>query len=411
MSDAKPSDPQPSDRHTTGAMHNQLGDEYWMRRALDLAIRGLGRVEPNPMVGCLVVCDGREIGQGWHQRFGGPHAEVNALSALAPEQICRSDLYVTLEPCAHHGKTPPCLDLLLKLQPKRVIVAMLDPFPEVSGRGVSGLRAAGIRVDVGCLEAEARYLNAPYLKRIVKGLPWVIAKWAMTLDGAIATGTGDSKWITGERARQYAHELRSRVDAIVVGSETVLRDDPLLTARLPPSFEVPRVAARVVLDRRMRIPLNSQLVRTANVIPTFLVTSQKAIEAESQRALELRRTGVELLPVFADDKTGGLGAVLELLSEHGATNVLVEGGGKLLGAFFDGGWVDQVDCFIAPRILGSENATRPIAGKLRTWMSQSQQLDRVTLESFGMDFHVRGYMSEAGSLKSSLSADGREVPP
>jgi diaminohydroxyphosphoribosylaminopyrimidine deaminase/5-amino-6-(5-phosphoribosylamino)uracil reductase len=239
----------------------------------------------------------------------------------------------------------------------------------------------------------------------------VIAKWAMTLDGAIATGTGDSKWITGERARQYAHELRSRVDAIVVGSETVLRDDPLLTARLPPSFEVPRVAARVVLDRRMRIPLNSQLVRTANVIPTFLVTSQKAIEAESQRALELRRTGVELLPVFADDKTGGLGAVLELLSEHGATNVLVEGGGKLLGAFFDGGWVDQVDCFIAPRILGSENATRPIAGKLRTWMSQSQQLDRVTLESFGMDFHVRGYMSEAGSLKSSLSADGREVPP
>jgi diaminohydroxyphosphoribosylaminopyrimidine deaminase/5-amino-6-(5-phosphoribosylamino)uracil reductase len=390
MSDAKPFEAESSDRHTTGAMHNQLGDEYWMRRALDLAIRGLGRVEPNPMVGCLVVCDGREIGQGWHQRFGGPHAEVNALSALAPEQIGRSDLYVTLEPCAHHGKTPPCLDLLLKLRPKRVIIAMLDPFPEVSGRGVAGLRAAGIVVDVGCLEAEARHVNAPYLKRLETGLPWVIAKWAMTLDGAIATETGDSKWITGEVARQRAHELRSRVDAIVVGSATVLKDDPLLTARLPTSMEIPRVAKRIVIDRRMRIPVASQLVRTASAIRLCLVTTQEEVEAQTGKANQLKGSGVEILALPQDKRLGGIGGWLRHLGQQGATNVLVEGGGSLLGSLFDGGWVDQVDCFIAPRILGSARAARPVAGEGSLWVSRAQQLERVHVEVCGVDIHIQG---------------------
>jgi diaminohydroxyphosphoribosylaminopyrimidine deaminase/5-amino-6-(5-phosphoribosylamino)uracil reductase len=303
MPDAKPSDAEPTDWPTTGAMIPSPSiDEHWMRRALDLAIRGLGRVEPNPLVGCVVVCNGREIGHGWHQRFGGPHAEVNALSALAPDQVSRSDLYVTLEPCAHHGKTPPCLDLLLKLRPKRVIIAMLDPFPKVSGRGVAGLRAAGIAVDVGCLEAEARNVNAPYFKRLETGLPWVIAKWAMTLDGAIATETGDSKWITGEIARRRAHELRSRVDAIVVGSETVLKDDPLLTARLPADIEIPRVAMRIVIDRRMRIPVESQLVRTANAIRLCLVTTQEEVDAQFVKANQLKLSGVEILVLPQDDR-------------------------------------------------------------------------------------------------------------
>jgi diaminohydroxyphosphoribosylaminopyrimidine deaminase/5-amino-6-(5-phosphoribosylamino)uracil reductase len=391
MPDAKPSDAEPTDWPTTGAMIPSPSiDEHWMRRALDLAIRGLGRVEPNPLVGCVVVCNGREIGHGWHQRFGGPHAEVNALSALAPDQVSRSDLYVTLEPCAHHGKTPPCLDLLLKLRPKRVIIAMLDPFPKVSGRGVAGLRAAGIAVDVGCLEAEARNVNAPYFKRLETGLPWVIAKWAMTLDGAIATETGDSKWITGEIARRRAHELRSRVDAIVVGSETVLKDDPLLTARLPADIEIPRVAMRIVIDRRMRIPVESQLVRTANAIRLCLVTTQEEVDAQFVKANQLKLSGVEILVLPQDESLGEIGGLLRHLSQQGATNVLVEGGGSLLGSLFDGGWVDQVDCFIAPRILGSSRAARPVVGEGSLWISRAQQLERVRMELCGTDIHIQG---------------------
>jgi diaminohydroxyphosphoribosylaminopyrimidine deaminase/5-amino-6-(5-phosphoribosylamino)uracil reductase len=404
MSNAELADSESNDRRTTRAIPtNDTTDEYWMRQALDLAVRGQGRVEPNPMVGCVVVQDGREIGQGWHQRFGGPHAEVDALSGLAPEQVGRSEIYVTLEPCAHHGKTPPCLDLLLKLRPKRVIVAMLDPFPAVSGRGVAGLRSAGIEVSVGCLEAEARHLNAPYLKRLETGLPWVIAKWAMTLDGAIATEKGDSKWITGEIARQRAHELRSCVDAIVVGSETVLQDDPLLTARLPSGIEVPRVAMRIVIDRRLRTPLESQLVRTASAIPLCLVTTRQTLHAESAKANDLERLGVELLALQNDERLGGIGELLRHLGKLGATNVMVEGGGKLLGSFFDGAWVDQVDCFIAPRVLGSAQAARPVSGVGRPWISQTQQLLRVSTESCGMDIHVHGCLLRERS--PSLRAD------
>jgi diaminohydroxyphosphoribosylaminopyrimidine deaminase/5-amino-6-(5-phosphoribosylamino)uracil reductase len=368
-------------------------DASWMRRALDLASRGRGRVEPNPMVGCVLVRDGQEISQGWHERFGGAHAEVNALSGLTEEAVRQSDLFVTLEPCAHHGKTPPCAELLARLKPKRVVVAMVDPFPAVSGRGIDRLRSAGIPVQVGVLESEARRVNAPYFKRTFHGLPWVIAKWAMTLDGAIATHDGDSKWITGPAARALAHRLRGRVDAIIVGSETVLRDDPLLTARPPNADDVPRVATRIVIDRRLRIALDSQLVRTADRSPLCLITSRQAVDGDATKATQLRVRGVELLLLPEIEPTAQVEWFLRQLCQRGATNVLVEGGGKLLGAFFDGGWVDQVECFIAPRVLGSEQSLRPIAGRIHRSIDQTQDLEDVTWETCGSDIQVRGYLN------------------
>lgn len=383
-------------------------DTYWMRRALELASRGRGRVEPNPMVGCVVVRDGAEISCGWHDRFGGPHAEVNALSSLSSDEVREADLFLTLEPCTHYGKTPPCLDLLLRLKPRRVVIAMLDPFPQVAGRGVSGLRDAGIAVEVGVLESEAQQLNAPYLKRLRFGLPWVIAKWAMTLDGAIATSSGDSRWITGEKARARGHLMRAQVDAIFVGSGTVMADDPLLTARVPDASELPRKCIRVVLDRRLRIPLGSQLVQTAASWPLCIATSQTSMDSAREKVGVLRSAGAELLAIPEGDQlTPSIDWLLRHFCQREVTNVMVEGGGALLGAFFDGGWVDQVDCFIAPRVLGSTHAKRPIAGQDRVWMNQTRFLDRVNCQWAGDDIHVSGIVRKSDSAVSG----GANAPP
>src|SRR6266566_3686691 len=224
-------------------------DEFWMRWALELAERGRGYVEPNPLVGAVLVRDGRVVGEGWHRRHGEAHAEVNAL-AEAGAAARGATLYVTLEPCCHHGKTPPCTDAVLRAGIRRVVAAMADPFPRVAGQGTALLQAAAVAVEVGLGEAEARRLNAPYLKLLTTGRPYVHAKWAMTLDGKIATRTGDSKWISGEMSRRHTHELRGRMDAIIVGIGTVLADNPILTVR-PPG---PRVPIRIVLDSRGRLP-------------------------------------------------------------------------------------------------------------------------------------------------------------
>jgi diaminohydroxyphosphoribosylaminopyrimidine deaminase / 5-amino-6-(5-phosphoribosylamino)uracil reductase len=229
-------------------------EDQWMRLALDLAEKGRGWVEPNPLVGAVIVRDQQPVGQGWHRRYGEAHAEVNAL-AEAGELARGATLYVTLEPCCHHGKTPPCTDAVLRAGIRRVVAAMPDPFPQVAGQGAARLQAAGVEVALGLCEAEARRLNAPYLKLLATGRPYVHAKWAMTLDGKIATRTGDSKWISNQASRQRVHALRGLMDAIIAGIGTVLADDPLLTAR-PPG---PRTAVRVVLDSRGRLPATGQL--------------------------------------------------------------------------------------------------------------------------------------------------------
>ena len=233
-------------------------DLWHMRRALELAAQGQGAVEPNPMVGCVIARGAEILGEGWHRRFGGAHAEVEALK-LAGERARGATVYVTLEPCCHHGKTPPCTRAILDAGVARVVAAMPDPFPQVAGGGLAELRAAGIEVQSGVLEEEARKLNAPYLKLLSTGRPWIIAKWAMTLDGKIATAAGDSRWISCLDSRSIVHQLRGRVDAIVVGRGTAAADDPLLTAR-PPG---PRTAMRIVVDTRASLSPQSQLVRTA----------------------------------------------------------------------------------------------------------------------------------------------------
>lgn len=336
-------------------------DFYFMRRALKLARRGRGTVEPNPLVGAVIVRDGRIVGEGWHERFGGPHAEIEALRA-AGDAARGGTLYVTLEPCCHHGKTPPCTDALLEAGIRRVVAATVDANPRVAGQGIRQLEQAGVEVRVGPLGHDALVLNEPFLKRMVTGLPFVMAKWAATLDGAIATGTGHSQWISNERSRRVVHRLRARVDAIVAGIGTALADDPQLTAR---GVRIRRVARRVVIDPQLQLPVESTLVRTAGQTPLTVAASAEAMDHEQEQARRLRAAGVELiaLPVLEHQGPRCLD-VAELLrhlaEQHDATNVLIEGGAGTHGAFFEQNLVDELWAFIAPKLLGDGSHLPPL---------------------------------------------------
>ncbi len=339
-------------------------DSYWMRRALTLAARGEGLVEPNPLVGCVIVepKTNELIGSGFHVEFGKAHAERAALDdALLhgnEKRLRGSSAYVTLEPCCHFGKTPPCTKALIGAGIARVVVAQLDPFPAVCGSGIAELTDAGIEVTVGCEQAAALRLNAPYRKRLEKKRPWVIAKWAMSLDGKIATRTGDSQWISGEVSRTRVHELRGRVDAILIGSQTALADNPLLTARtnVPPL----RKALRIVMDSRLRIPINFRLVETARETPVLLVAGPDALP---EKAEQLRQLGCLVFCSTLSDPNARLEELLQTLAtEHSVTNLLVEGGGLLVGSLLQLGQVDQCEVFIAPKLIGGKDAPSPIGG-------------------------------------------------
>jgi diaminohydroxyphosphoribosylaminopyrimidine deaminase/5-amino-6-(5-phosphoribosylamino)uracil reductase len=354
-----------------------------MRRALALAERGRGYVEPNPLVGAVLVRDGQVVGEGWHRRYGEAHAEVNALAA-AGEGARGATLYVTLEPCCHHGKTPPCTDALLRAGVRRVVAALEDPFPQVAGKGAASLRAAGVAVEFGVLEAEARRLNAPYLKLLATGTPYVHAKWAMTLDGKIATRTGDSKWISGSESRALVHAQRGRMDAIVVGIGTVLADDPLLTAR-PPG---PRTPVRVVLDSRGRLPVTSRLAATTGETPTLIVT---AGEPPSERAVALRRAGCSLLGLPGEQGRPAITALLEELGRRRMTNVLVEGGADVLGSFVDAAAIDEVHVFVAPMLLGGAAAKTPVAGRGAEKVAEALRLTGWDVQTIGGDVLLHGW--------------------
>lgn len=355
-------------------------DQEWMAQALALAEQGRGQVEPNPLVGAVVVRDGQLLGAGWHQRYGGPHAEVNALAAVADPR--GATLYVTLEPCCHQGKTPPCTDAILRAGIPRVVAAMLDPFPEVSGKGIALLRAAGVAVTVGVGEAEAQRLNAPYLKRLRTGRPHVHAKWAMTLDGKIATHRGHSQWISNPTSRARVHHLRGQMDAILVGIGTALADNPTLTAR-PPG---PRTPVRVVLDRTGRLPLHSTLVQTAREVPTLLATCA----CSGERRTRLEQAGVEVL-VFPEE--AGRVALDPLLVECGRrrwTNLLVEGGAGVLGSFLDARAIDEVHVFVAPLLAGGAGALSPLGGVGAARMDEALRLAEMTVESLDGDLYIHG---------------------
>ncbi|HEX4129879.1 MAG TPA: bifunctional diaminohydroxyphosphoribosylaminopyrimidine deaminase/5-amino-6-(5-phosphoribosylamino)uracil reductase RibD [Pirellulales bacterium] len=361
-------------------------DAWHMTRALELARHGLGSVDPNPMVGCVIARGAEVIGEGWHHRFGAAHAEIEAL-AVAGARAASATVYVTLEPCCHAGKTPPCTRALIAAGVERVVAAMRDPFPAVAGQGLAELAAAGIAVESGLLEAEARRLNAPYLKLIEHGRPWIIAKWAMTLDGRIATRTGSSRWISNEASRRVAHALRGRVDAILVGVGTAAIDDPLLTARPPGA----RTAVRIVLDSEARLGPNSKLVATAPEVPLIVVA---AADAPAERCQRLRDAGCEVLN-FAPRSARGerFAALLDELGRRRMTNLLVEGGSQVLGHLFDSGNVDEVHVVIAPKCVGGSGALAPVAGTGVAEMADALVLDRPEYENLDGDIYIHGHVA------------------
>ena len=363
-----------------------------MRYAVELASRGLGRVEPNPAVGAVLVDEHLNLlADGYHEKFGGPHAEVNALadfvhrvpdSDFRQELLVTATLFVTLEPCCHQGKTGPCSDAVINAGIRRLSIGIRDPSPHVDGGGIQQLQNAEIDVSLGAGEERIRQLNAPFLKRLAVGLPWVHAKWAMTLDGKIATHTGASKWISGEASRQRVHMLRGRMDAIIVGAGTVRADDPLLTVRVPG----PRTPVRVVVDSQASLSLDSQLVRTLDEAPVLLAVSQSA---PSDRIEQLRDAGVEVL-VVGETSSVDLRHVLTELGRRSMTNVLIEGGGQLLGSAFDDNLVDEAHVFVAPKIAGGADAVTPVGGVGLEQIPEISQLGSATVEQVGDDVYIHG---------------------
>ena len=341
-----------------------------MREALKQARRGQGRVEPNPMVGAVLVRNGRVVAKGHHRKFGGPHAEVDALRVARAGGVAPStcDMYITLEPCTHHGKTPPCVDALIDARPQRIIIAMRDPNPLVEGKGIAKLRDAGIETHVGLCESDAQAQSAPYIKRTTRGLPWVIAKWAQTVDGRIATRTGDSQWISSPASRRVVHQLRARVDASMVGAGTVIADNPQLTARDVP---IKRVARRVVVDPNLRTPAHAAVFQplagsqsTQN--QTIIAVTHDTSEHHTNDGNRSQLPHIELLPL-PHDRSHPARLVLTpllkyLVSEYDATNLLVEGGATLLGEMFRQQLVDQAIVFVAAKLLGDENALPAVRG-------------------------------------------------
>ncbi len=364
-------------------------DEAMLRRALELARRGIGHVEPNPAVGAVIADDqGRVLGEGWHERFGGAHAEIHALAA-AGESARGATLFVTLEPCCHFGKTPPCTRAVIAAGIRRVVVATTDPATHGTGRGVDELKAAGIGVEVGLLGDEAQRLIAPFTGLMTTGLPWMHAKWAMTLDGKSATSTGSSQWISNSSSRSVVHELRGRMDAIVTGIGTVIADDPLLTAR--PSG--PRLATRIVVDSLCRIPVTSQLVRTARDVPVVVVTTGFA---PTDRIEALQQASVEVLVIAStSNHQPDLQELARELGRRRMTNVLIEAGGKLLGSFFDQRLVNEVHAFIAPLLVGGLGAPTPLAGTGVDLMSNAARLEQTEIQVLDCDVYVHGLIPRA----------------
>lgn len=350
-----------------------------MRAALALARRGLGNVWPNPAVGCVIVKDGRVVGRGWTQPGGRPHAETDAL-ARAGQAARGAAAYVSLEPCCHWGKTPPCTDALIAAGVARVVVAVVDPDPRVGGAGMAALQAAGIAVESGLCAAEATEINAGFFQRVKLGRPLVTVKSATTLDGRIATASGDSRWITGETARQRGHALRASHDAILVGTETVLADDPQLSCRLPGLAD--RSPVRVVLDRRSRIPLTARVFTEARRIATWVVV---APEAHPERRTALQALGVTVIDGIPG-RDGGfdLAAVLGSLGARGITRLLIEGGGRLAASLLRADLVDRLVWFHAPLLIGGDGVPA-IAGLGLRELAAAPRFERLATELIGAD--------------------------
>jgi diaminohydroxyphosphoribosylaminopyrimidine deaminase/5-amino-6-(5-phosphoribosylamino)uracil reductase len=361
-------------------------DRKWMRRALELAASARGRTSPNPMVGAVIVTDGRVVGEGFHAYAGSDHAEVAALRE-AGSAAAEGTLYVSLEPCCHHGRTPPCADQIVSAGIRRVVAACEDPNPSVSGRGIALLREAGVTVEVGLLGEEATRLNEAFFKHIRTGVPFVTLKVAASLDGKIATRTGESRWITGESARRRVHQLRNEADAVLVGIGTVLRDDPLLTTRLGIADQ--RDPIRVLVDNLARLPLRAKAVNRASTAPTILAVSQMAPRSKLEA---IEREGVQVIVVENSPRRVSLERLMEALGKRGILSVMIEGGAEINASALREGVVDKVLVFLAPILIGGKSTPTAVGGDGIESLGQALRLHDVRIERFDGDILVEGYL-------------------
>ena len=362
--------------------------EEYMRRALELARKGEGHTSPNPMVGCVVVKDGRIISEGYHEKYGEFHAERNALTRCT-EDTAGADLYVTLEPCCHQGKTPPCTDIIIEKKIARVFVGSMDSNPLVAGKGVQILRNHGIYVETGILDAECRKLNEVFYHYIATKTPFVVMKYAMTLDGKIACATGDSKWVTGEIARTQVHRMRGRYRGIMVGIGTVLADDPMLNCRVEGGVD----PVRIICDSNLHIPTESQIVKTASDIETIVACSQEALESERKQE-KIRRLKEAGIQIIGTEGAHGVNLV-ELMKKLGGQNIdsiLLEGGGTLNASALEDGIVNTVYAYIAGKLIGGMDARSPVEGMGIDRMADAITLQNMEIEKLGDDFCIVGYV-------------------
>ncbi len=359
-------------------------DKHWMKRALRLAEKGRGRTSPNPMVGAVLVRNGRVIGEGYHAKAGTDHAEIIALRR-AGEKAKAATLYLNLEPCTHYGKTPPCVPAVIEAKVKRVVIGMKDPNPLVRGGGFASLKRAGLNVEVGILEEECRRLNEAFCKYILKKEPFVILKVAATLDGKIATREGNSKWISGEASRHFVHRVRDQVDGVVVGIGTVLKDDPQLTARIKKG----RDPYRIILDSRLRIPEEAQVIGDSSS-KTIIATTELADRDKTKR---LEKKGVQILILNSKKGKVDLRNCLSKLGELGIMSLLVEGGSQVNGSFLDEGLIDKILFFFSPKLIGDREALGIFAGTGKATLKESMPLNELRVRRIGEDILVEGYVN------------------
>lgn len=358
-------------------------DYEFMHRAFELAQRGIGKVNPNPLVGAVIVKNDRIIGEGYHEFFGGPHAEVNAFHS-AKESVEGATMYVTLEPCSHYGKTPPCAEAIVKNKIGKVIIGMLDPNPLVAGRGVKILEENGIDVDFGYMCEELTEMNRTFLKYIQSKLPYVVMKTAMTLDGKIATKIGDSRWVSNEKSRAKVHELRNELAGIMVGVDTVIADDPMLTTRL--NSGKGRNPIRIVVDSKARIPLDSKVLNTPDQAKTILAVTHKA---DPDKIQQIEAKGNQVLIVNALNERVDLVDLMKKLGDQCIDGILLEGGATLNFSALKSGIVDELISFVAPKIIGG-NAKSPVGGEGIELMKDAIELVDIKLQQLGNDLMLSG---------------------
>jgi diaminohydroxyphosphoribosylaminopyrimidine deaminase/5-amino-6-(5-phosphoribosylamino)uracil reductase len=365
-------------------------DRLYMEKALKLAVRAKGCTSPNPMVGALIVQDGKIIGRGYHKKAGLPHAEIEAIRN-ARGKVKGATLYVTLEPCDHQGRTPPCTQAIIEHGVARVVAAMVDPNPLVAGKGLRRLREAGIEVDCGVLEGEAKRLNEAFITHHILKRPFVVAKWAMTLDGRTSTDTGDSRWISNDESRRYAHEIRSCVDAVAVGIGTVFFDNPRLTVRLEGfKREQPK---RVIFDGRLRTPTKAKCLEPGGEV-ILLTTSL----ARPERVEQFRKAGHKVLIVPGQTRIINVAEALRILYDEGIQSILVEGGRQLHTALLRGKLVDKLVVFLGQHIVGGETQTNPVIGLGVDRMKNAIELKNMTFRNFGPNVCIEGYLNPSPAL-------------